>query len=158
MDDFSGRLCAGLSKPARRFVSEALYGIAARGSVRLSAIGRALEETVSLAKTDTRLSRNLGREELRAHVLGPPLFRAGLLSVRTGILPYVEGPSSREESLQKSAAPLANRGFQSHFNGLSISDFGFWGRSCLSWSHQCRHVLDLGNLAPTAISKTLYRR
>ena len=35
LDDFSGRLSAGLSKPARRFVSEALYGIAARGSVRL---------------------------------------------------------------------------------------------------------------------------
>ena len=38
LDDFSGKLTAGLSKPARRFVSEALYGIAARGSVRLSEI------------------------------------------------------------------------------------------------------------------------
>ncbi len=73
LDDFSGRLCTGLSKPARRFVSEALYGIAARGSVRLSEIGRALEETVSLAKTETRLSRNLGREELRAHLGGAVL-------------------------------------------------------------------------------------
>ena len=43
LDDFSGRLCTGLSKPARRVVSEALYGIAARGSVRLSEIGRALD-------------------------------------------------------------------------------------------------------------------
>ena len=66
LDDFSGKLSAGLSKPARRFVSEALYGIAARGSVRLSEIGRALEETIALAKTETRLSRNLGRPELRA--------------------------------------------------------------------------------------------
>ena len=41
LDDFSGRISSGLSKPARRFVSEALYGIAARGSVRLSEIGRA---------------------------------------------------------------------------------------------------------------------
>ena len=81
LDDFSGRLCAGLSKPARRFVSEALYGIAARGSVRLSEIGRALEETVSLAKTETRLSRNLGREELRGHV-GGAVLREG--SARIG--------------------------------------------------------------------------
>ncbi len=51
LDDFSGKLSSGLSKPARRFVSEALYGIAARGSVRLSEIGRALEERVPLAKT-----------------------------------------------------------------------------------------------------------
>ncbi len=81
LDDFSGRLSAGLSKPARRFVAEALYGIAARGSVRLSEIGRALEETVSLAKTETRLSRNLGREALRGHV-GGAVLREG--SARIG--------------------------------------------------------------------------
>ncbi len=50
LDEFSGKLCSGLSKPARRFVGEALYGIAARGSVRLTEIGpghgRALEETI----------------------------------------------------------------------------------------------------------------
>ena len=76
LDDFSGRLSSGLGKPARRFVSEALYGIAARGSVRLSEIGRALEETIALAKTETRLSRNLGRPELRAH-LGAAVLREG---------------------------------------------------------------------------------
>ncbi len=76
LDDFSGSLSSGLGKPARRFVSEALYGIAARGSVRLSEIGRALEETIALAKTETRLSRNLGRPELRAH-LGAAVLREG---------------------------------------------------------------------------------
>ncbi len=65
---FSGRLSAGLSKPASRFVGEALYGIAARGSVRLSEIGRSLEEPIALIKTETRLSRNLGRPELAASV------------------------------------------------------------------------------------------
>ena len=67
---------SGLSKPARRCVSEALYGIAARGAVRLSEIGRALEETIALAKTETRLSRNLGRPELRAN-LGAAVLRQG---------------------------------------------------------------------------------
>ncbi|MCP5118479.1 MAG: hypothetical protein GY953_47310, partial [bacterium] len=76
LDEFSGRLSAGLSKPARRFVSEALYGIAARGSVRLTEISRALEETIPLAKTETRLSRNLGRCELREH-LGRTVLREG---------------------------------------------------------------------------------
>ncbi len=76
LDDFSGKLSSGLSKPAQRFVSETLYGIAARGSVRLSEIGRALEETIALAKTETRLSRNLDRPELRAH-LGAAVLREG---------------------------------------------------------------------------------
>ncbi|MEE8122825.1 MAG: hypothetical protein V3T93_01825 [Alphaproteobacteria bacterium] len=76
LDDFSGKLSAGLSKPARRFVSEALYGIAARGSVQLSEIGRALGETIALIKTETRLSRNLDRPELREH-LGEAVLREG---------------------------------------------------------------------------------
>jgi len=76
LDDFSGKLSEGLCKPARRFVGEALYGIAARGSVRLTEIGRALEETIPLIKTETRLSRNLGRPELREH-LGQAILREG---------------------------------------------------------------------------------
>ncbi len=77
LDDFSGNLSSGLSKPARRFVSEALYGIAARGSVRLAEIGRSLEETIPLIKTETRLSRNLGRAELRDHLGAAVLREAG---------------------------------------------------------------------------------
>ena len=81
LDQFSGRLSAGLSKPARRFVAQVLYGTAARGSVRLGEIGRALEETVPLARTETRLSRNLGRRALRDHpggaVLGEGSARIG---------------------------------------------------------------------------------
>ena len=68
LDHFSGSLSAGLCLPARRFVAQALYGIAARQSVRLTEIGRALEEPIALAKTETRLSRNLGRPELGDHV------------------------------------------------------------------------------------------
>ncbi len=65
---FSGTLSAGLSNPARRFVAEALYGIMARRSVRLTEIGGALEQSIPLAKTETRLWRNLGRPELREHL------------------------------------------------------------------------------------------
>jgi hypothetical protein len=53
-----------LGKVARRLVSEVMYGVAVRGSVRLTEIGRSLEEPIPLAKTETRLSRNLGREGL----------------------------------------------------------------------------------------------
>ena len=58
---FSGELSKGLCKPARRFVAEALYGIQARQSVMLSEIGRALNEEISLKKTETRLSNELRR-------------------------------------------------------------------------------------------------
>jgi len=76
LEHFSGSLSAGLCRPARRLVAEAVYGIAARQSVRLTEIGRALEEPIALAKTETRLSRNLGRPELGAHV-GRAILGAG---------------------------------------------------------------------------------
>jgi hypothetical protein len=65
---FSGKLSFGLCKSARRFVEEMILGIQARGSVRLSEIGRSLEESVGLKKIVERLSRNLNREGLRESI------------------------------------------------------------------------------------------
>ena len=48
----------------RRFVAEMIFGIQARGSVRLTEVGRALGEEISLKKTEERLSRQLGRRRL----------------------------------------------------------------------------------------------
>jgi hypothetical protein len=61
---FSGVLSSGLPKTARRFVTEMIFGIQARQSVRLTEIGRALEEKIALRKTEYRLCRQLEREEL----------------------------------------------------------------------------------------------
>jgi hypothetical protein len=61
---FSGELSAGLPKVTRRFVTEMIFGIQARGSVRLTEVGRALGERISLKKTEERLSRRLGQRRL----------------------------------------------------------------------------------------------
>lgn len=65
---FSGKLSAGLLKVARRAVREILYGMQARGSVRLAEIGRALEEETALKKVIERLGRQLGWTEIRPQV------------------------------------------------------------------------------------------
>ena len=65
---FSGELSAGLPKVARRFVAEMVFGIQARGSVRLTEVGRALGEKISLKKTEERLSRQLGRRGLERRI------------------------------------------------------------------------------------------
>jgi hypothetical protein len=46
------------------FVEEAVFGISASGSVRLTDIGRALEEKIPLHATHKRLSSNLADESL----------------------------------------------------------------------------------------------
>ena len=53
-----------MPKVTRRFVAEAVWGIAAKGSVRLSQIARSLEESIPLIKTINRLSARLSEKEL----------------------------------------------------------------------------------------------
>ena len=68
IEHFSGKLSVGLSKPARRMVREVLLGIQARGSVRLSEIGRAQNEGIALKKVIERLGRHLRRPAVREKV------------------------------------------------------------------------------------------
>jgi hypothetical protein len=74
---FSGDLSDGLCLVAQRFVSEMVYGIQASESVMLTAIGRTLEESIPLRKTQWRLSRNLQRPELEGVVQENVLRLAG---------------------------------------------------------------------------------
>ena len=65
---FSGKLSLGLPKVMRRFVAEAMYEIAAKGSVRLSEIARILEEPIAMKKTVDRLSSRLAYVGLSDHL------------------------------------------------------------------------------------------
>ena len=65
---FSGNVSQGLSKVSQRLVREVLYGVQARGSVRLSEIGRSLGEATRLKKIIERLGRQLERRGLRQQV------------------------------------------------------------------------------------------
>ncbi len=66
---FSGEFSFGCSKVARRFLTEAIYGIQARQSVRLTDIARALGEKIAVKKTQYRLCRQLGREGFGVRVM-----------------------------------------------------------------------------------------
>jgi hypothetical protein len=68
IEKFSGKVSRGLTKPSARMVREVLVGIQARGSVRLSEIGRALGEDTALKKVIERLGRHLHRREVRETV------------------------------------------------------------------------------------------
>ena len=66
--NFSGRLSPRFSVPMTRFVEEMLYGIQTMQSVKLSEVARSLDEPISMGKTETRLSRNLGCEDLEGAI------------------------------------------------------------------------------------------
>ena len=65
---YSGTISKGLGKIKKRLVKEMIYGIQASKDVKLSNIGRSLHEDIPLIKTEDRLSRNLGSEDLSGHL------------------------------------------------------------------------------------------
>ena len=57
--NFAEKLSDGLARPKMKFLAQMLYGLLASQSIMLTQIGRALQEAITLKKTEDRLSRNL---------------------------------------------------------------------------------------------------
>jgi hypothetical protein len=117
---FSGKLCVGMGKVSQRFVEEMLYGIQARGSVRLSEVARALEEDKSLKKVIERLSRNLCRRGL-AERIGEAIVREGGAKVGEDTLLIVD-PTDITKKYAKKMEYLA----QVHDGSDKVLGRGYW--------------------------------
>jgi len=61
---FANKISGDYKKPIRKWMVQMIYGIQASKGVKLSNIARSLNEEIPLIKTETRLSRNLGRMDL----------------------------------------------------------------------------------------------
>jgi hypothetical protein len=68
VNKFSGTISKSLKKTKKRLVKEMIYGIQATKDVKLSNISRSLQESIPLIKTEDRLSRNLGDEDLTTSI------------------------------------------------------------------------------------------
>lgn len=73
LNDFSGKLSAGLTKPTSRMVTEIIYGVTTKQSLLLSEVVRSLDESIPEIKTENRLSTRLKNKDISAHI------RAGIL-------------------------------------------------------------------------------
>jgi len=97
---FSGELCKGMGSVASRFVEEAVFGISASGSVRLTEIGRALEEKIDLHATHKRLSRNLADESLE-HSIGANVLKLGSKHINENTLLIVDPSDIQKNTPRK---------------------------------------------------------
>jgi|SRR5262252_2217213 len=68
IEQFSGIISPQFSKPKAKFIEQMLLGIAAAQDCKLSQIGRALAEPITLKKTEERLSHHLAQPRLGAAV------------------------------------------------------------------------------------------
>ena len=64
LEKFSGIFSPHFPKPTGKFIGDMLHGLQAAKDVKLSCIGRGLNEVIALKKTEERLSRHLKREDL----------------------------------------------------------------------------------------------
>ena len=159
LEAFSGRLSATLSKPARRFVGEALYGIAARGSVRLSEIARSLDEPIALIKTETRLSRNLARPELAAvgdAVLAEGARRIGertllILDLSDIAKPYAEKMEHLARVRDGSEGAIADGYWLAHVVGVENEDNAIVPLYASLWSQKAPAFVSENEEVLTAI-------
>ena len=102
---FSGELCKDMGVVASRFIEEAVFGLSASGSVRLTEIGRALEEKIPLHATHKRLSRNLADQSLE-HNLGHNVLELGSKHINEDTLLIVD-PSDIQKKYAKKMQYLA---------------------------------------------------
>lgn len=97
---FSGELSQGLGKVKRRFIEEMIYGLQARGSVRLTEIARSLDEPIKLCKTHERLCRNLSDSIIR-EVLGRHILKNGSSHIKEDTLLIVDPSDIIKKYAQK---------------------------------------------------------
>jgi hypothetical protein len=97
---FCGEICAGLSQPLSKFVSQMLFGIQSSQDVKLSNIARSLQEHIALIRTEKRLSRNLKSAEIEKE-LTPQLVRMGSPRVQSNTVLALDLSDIRKEYAQK---------------------------------------------------------
>lgn len=102
---FSGELCKDMGSIVSRFTEEAIFGISSSGSVRLTEIGRALEEEIPLHATHKRLSRNLANKHL-GHNIGNKILGFGSKRIGQDTLLIVD-PSDIQKKYAKKMQYLA---------------------------------------------------
>ena len=118
---FMGELCNGIGCVASRFVEEAVFGISSSGSVRLTELGRALEETIAFHATHKRLSRNLADESLE-HSIGSNVLKLGSKHINENTLLIVD-PSDIQKKYAKKMQYLA----QVRDGSQDTIGNGYWG-------------------------------
>lgn len=97
---FLGIFYPHFSKPKARFIEQMVYGIQASQDVKLSSIGRALNEGIELKKTEERLSRHLDTPGLGQKV-NEIVAEHGARKVQKDTLIIVDPSDIRKEYAKK---------------------------------------------------------
>jgi hypothetical protein len=137
MHRFSGIFSPHFSRPQSRFIQQMIFGIAASQDCKLSQIGRALGEDISLKKTEERLSHHLADAEL-GHRLQQQLLADAAAKIHPDTLLVVD-PTDIRKPYAQAMPHLAT--VRDGSNGELVA--GYWACVALACEPASRRVLPL---------------
>jgi len=117
---FSGQLCRPFGKVKAQFIAQMIFGICSGGSVRLTEIGRTLNEPIALKNTHKRLDRNLADPRL-ARELSAQILRQAAPLVKTDSLLIID-PSDITKKYARKMEYLA----EVHDGSAGVIGRGYW--------------------------------
>jgi len=121
IDRFMGIFSPHFSKPKRKFIEQMIFGIQASKDVKLSNISRALDEIISLKKTEERLSRHLDTPGL-GQAINEQVAQAGSGRIKKNTLIIIDPTDIRKQYAKR--MPFLGR-VRDGSTGEIVN--GYWG-------------------------------
>lgn len=137
LDKFMGIFSPHFSKPDLKFLSQMVYGLQTHQDVKLSQIARALNEEVTLKKTEERLSRHLKKAGL-GQKINEQIARHAAPRIKPDTLIVID-PTDVRKSYARKMPYLATIRDGSR-GELAL---GYWGCVAVACDSKSRRVLPL---------------
>ena len=145
---FLGIFSPHFSKPKLRFLGQMLYGIQAAQDVKLSCIGRTLDEPISMKKLEDRLSRNLDEAGMDA-IVRDCIAREGASHVTKDTFILVDPTDIRKLYARRME-------YLDRIRDGSTGELGngYWGCLAVGAEAGSRRITPLSRSPPAAASRT----
>ena len=137
LSGFLGIFSPHFSKPVTGFIGDMLYGLLASQDIKLSCIGRGIDESIALKKTEERLSRHLGSEGLGEQI-GECIAREGSKRIKKDTLIVIDPTDIRKWYAQKMPyLELVRDGSRGELCN------GYWGCAAVACEIGSRRIMPL---------------
>jgi len=137
LSQFLGIFSPHFSKPDTGFIGDMLYGLQASQDIKLSCIGRGIDESIALKKTEERLSRHLLSEGL-ADTISSCIAQEAAKRIKKGTLIVIDPTDIRKLYARK--MPYLARVRDGSRGELCN---GYWGCAAVACESGARRIMPL---------------
>jgi hypothetical protein len=137
---FSRKVTKGFNKPDRKWISELLYGMLKSKDIKLTNIGRAMRDDISLKYTVKRFSRNLIKKDISKEIIDSYISMA-CKNIKEDTILSLDLSDIFKESAQK----MDNLCRSWDGSKKKVSDKGYWLCNVVGKNSEGNEVIPLYN-------------